>query len=102
MARELCKKTHKKVFRDVAPEGFGEVFKKVFWKEKSKLSHPVFILSYYQKNDYWPELVMNHLFNGDLAKADDYYMRADEHGLNAEMFQAGAMKGLIYKLTAKN
>ncbi|HEY8784017.1 MAG TPA: L,D-transpeptidase family protein, partial [Mucilaginibacter sp.] len=101
MASELFKKTHNKIFREVTPEGFSEVFKKVFWKEKSKLNHPLFILAYYQKNDYRPEFVMDHLFNGDLTKAVDYYMHADEHGLNAEMFQADELRGLIDKLTNK-
>src|ERR1700693_236760 len=68
MANELFKKTHNKIFRNVTPEGFSEVFKQVFWKEKSKLNHPFLILGYYQKNDYTPEFVMDHLFNGDLAK----------------------------------
>ena len=102
MANELFKKTHNKNFRNVTPEGFSEVFKQVFWKEKSKLNHPFLILGYYQKNDYIPEFVMDHLFNGDLAKADDYYKHANEHGLNPDMFQADEMKGLISRLTAKN
>jgi murein L,D-transpeptidase YcbB/YkuD len=101
MANVLFKKTHNKVFRDVTPEGFAEVFKKVFNDRKSKLKHADFIIDYYEKNDFKPVFTMDHLFNGDLAKADDYYMHADEHGLNAEMFQAEEVKGLVDRFMAK-
>ncbi|HEY5327051.1 MAG TPA: L,D-transpeptidase family protein [Mucilaginibacter sp.] len=102
MADMLFKQTHNKVFRNVTPEGFSEVFKKVFTDEKSKLKHTDFVINYYENTDYRPVFVMDHLFNGDLGKADDYFMHADEHGLNAEMFHAGEIKGLIYRLTNKN
>src|SRR5271169_238827 len=96
MANVLFKKTHNKVFGDVTTEGFSEVFKRVFTGEKSKLKHADFIISYYEKNNYRPEFVMDHLFNGDLATVTDHYMHADEHGLNAEMFQADEIRGLIH------
>ncbi len=102
MANMLYKKTHNKVFRDATPEGFSIVFKKVFDGERSKLNHADIIYDYYKKNDYKPEFVMDHLFNGDLANADDYYMRADEHGLNAKMFQADELREVISGLTNKN
>ena len=102
MANVLYKKTHNKVFKDATPEGFSVVFKKVFDDERSKLSHADIIYDHYKRNDYKPVFVMDHLFNGDLATADDYYMHANEHGLNAEMFQADELKGLIAGLTNKN
>jgi murein L,D-transpeptidase YcbB/YkuD len=101
MANVLFKKTHNTVFRDVTPEGFAEVFKKVFARERPKLKHADFIINYYEKNDFKPVFVMDHLFNGDLAKAGDYYTRADEHGLSAEMFQADEMKRLVDRFMAK-
>jgi murein L,D-transpeptidase YcbB/YkuD len=101
MANVLFKKTHNKVFRDVTPAGFSEAFKKAFANEKRKLSHADFIISYYENNNYEPELIMDHLFNNDLTKAVDYFMHADEHGLNAEMFRAEQLKVLIRKFTTK-
>jgi murein L,D-transpeptidase YcbB/YkuD len=102
MASVLFKKTHNKVFRDFTSEGFSEVFKKVFTHEKSKLKHADFIINYYEKNDYRPEFAIDHLFNGDMATATDHYTQADEHGLDAEMFQADEIRGLIYQITNKN
>ena len=102
MAILLYKKTHNKVFKDATPEGFSVVFKKVFDAERSKLSHADVIYDFYKKNGYNPEFVMSHLFNGDLATADDYFMHADEQGLSAEMFQAKELRRLISGLTNKN
>jgi murein L,D-transpeptidase YcbB/YkuD len=102
MANVLFKQTHNKIFRDVTPEGFAEVFKKVFSDEKSELRHPDFIINYYEENDYTPVFVMNHLFNGDLQMAADYYAAADEHGLKSELFDADEIAELIRRLTDKN
>jgi len=101
MANVLFKKTHNKVFRDITPEGFAEVFKKEIAAARPKLQHADFIIDYYEKNNFKPVFIMDHLFNGDLAKADDYYMRADEHGLSAEMFQADEIKGLVNRFMVK-
>ena len=102
MASVLFKQTHNKVFRDVTAEGFAEVFKKVFADEKSELRHPDFIANYYEENDYRPVFVMDHLFNGDLQMAADYYAAADEHGLKSELFDADEISELIHRLNDKN
>jgi len=102
MANVLYKKTHNKVFQDATPEGFSAVFKKVLEDEKSKLTHADFIIDYYDKTGYAPVFVMDHLFNNDLATSADYYMHADEHGLNPEMFQPDQIRSLVNKFTTKN
>jgi L,D-transpeptidase YcbB len=101
MAGVLFKKTHNKVFKDIDEEDYAEAFKKIFNGEKSKLKHAGLIGSFYEKNDYRPAFIMDHLYNGDLAMADDYYMHAGDHGLDAQMFQANELKELISKLTTK-
>src|SRR6185437_2919991 len=101
MANLLYKKTHNKVFKDVTPEGFSDVFQKMLLSEKSKLSYADFMISYYEKNDFEPEFVMNHLFNNDLTTVDNYYQKAGEHGLSAEMFQEDEIRTLINKFLAK-
>jgi len=97
MAGILFKKTHNKVFQDFSPDSFAVVFKKVLIDERTKMRHGNFITNYYEKNHYNPQLVMDHLFNGDFAVADSYYTHADEHGLNAELFQADEFKAMIDK-----
>jgi murein L,D-transpeptidase YcbB/YkuD len=102
MANVLYKKTHNKVFRDVTPEGFSEVFEKMLKGERSKLIHADFILSYYDKTGYKPEFVMDHLFNGDLTTTTNYYMQAGDHGLEPAMFQPEQLRTLINKFAATN
>jgi murein L,D-transpeptidase YcbB/YkuD len=101
MGNKLFKQTHNKIFKDASPEGFSVVFKKVFAEQRSKLRYADFIMACYQKNHYEPVFVMDHLFNGDLDKADDYLAHADEHGLNAAMFQADELKAQIAKFHQK-
>jgi len=99
MANLLFKKTHNKIFRDVTPEGFSLVFKKVFANKKSSLKHADFIFNYYENTNYKPVFIIDHLFNGDLATATGYFMHADEHGLNSSMFQADEIRNSIIRLT---
>src|ERR1700744_6132480 len=66
MGKTLALKTKNKVFEDATPEGFAIVFKQVLAKEGSKITYPKIIDAYYKQNEYDPELVMDHIFNGDL------------------------------------
>ncbi len=101
MGNILYTKTKNKVFKDVTPEGFAEVFKKVLADEKSKLAYPNLISTYYDENDYDPIFVMDHLFNGDLKAAISYYGKAGEHGLDAKQFKSEEIAALINKFYAK-
>jgi murein L,D-transpeptidase YcbB/YkuD len=98
MADELFKKTHNKVFKDVTPEGFANAFKQVFNEERPDIKYAGFLRAYYQKNHFRPVFVLNHLFNGDLDKAEIYLMRANEHALSPELFHAARLKAAIDKL----
>ena len=102
MANTLYKQTKNKVFRDVTPEGFAAVFQKVLADEQSKLSNPQLINSFYQQNEYDPQLIMDHLFNKELNVATAYLLKANEHGLNPKMFQADEIKALLDKFYDKN
>jgi murein L,D-transpeptidase YcbB/YkuD len=101
MATMLFKKTHNKIFKDASPDSFKVVFEEVFNQKKAGLTHPDFILDFYEKNHFNPVFVLNHLYNGDLDKLTNYLDRAGEHGLNAEMFQSDQLKALIARFHAK-
>jgi len=102
MANMLYKKTHNPVFRDVTPEGFADAFKKAIAIKALKTPCIAFIRSYYHQHDYQPQFIEDHLFNNDLQTAADYYMKADEHGLNEKMFEAEKLDSLINKFHGKN
>ncbi len=101
VANLLFKKTHNKVFQEYTPEGFSKVFKKVLNRERSNLKHADFIIDHYTKNHYKPELLIDHLFNNDMYTMTDYYLKANEHGLDASMFDADGLRTLIYKFNDK-
>jgi murein L,D-transpeptidase YcbB/YkuD len=90
------KKTHNKVYQDYTPEGFSAVFKNELTREKSNLKHADFIAEYYKRNHYAPQLVMAHLFNGDLLTISNYCLNANEHGLNPRIFNADRLRSLVY------
>lgn len=102
LADMFYKKTHNKVFKDITPEGFAEVFKKTLAAKKTAITRAGFISSYYSKNNYKPQFITNHLFNNNLLKACAYYQKAGDHGLNPQMFEAAQIKQLINKLYTKN
>ncbi|MDB5131706.1 MAG: L,D-transpeptidase [Mucilaginibacter sp.] len=101
MATILYKKTHNKVFNNVTPEGFSEVFKHVLDSAKSTLAYPRQIAAFYEQNDYDAQLVMDHLFNSDLNTAAAWFMKADEHGLNPKMFRTDEIRALLKKFDDK-
>ncbi|MDB5089898.1 MAG: L,D-transpeptidase, partial [Mucilaginibacter sp.] len=95
------KKTHNKIYQDYTPEAFAKVFKSELVRERSNLKHADFITDYYIKNHYTPQLVMAHLFNGDLLTIASYCFKADEHGLNPKIFQADRLRTLIYEFARR-
>ena len=101
MGQVLFTKTKNKVFKDVTPEGFAEVFKKVLAHDSAKLPYPTAVLSFYEQNGYDPVFVMDHLFNGDLNAAVTTYQNAYQHGIDPKVFKADEIAGLINKLSAK-
>ncbi len=102
LATVLYKQTHNKVFKDFELDSFAVVFKKVLAQERPKIKHADFILDYYDKNDYAPELIIDHLFNGELTTATTYFSRANEHGLNPAMFRPDELNAMIAHFSNKN
>src|SRR4051812_27109479 len=93
----LYKKTKNKVFKDATPEGLAEVFKTVLAEERKNMTNPNLITAYYEKNDYDPAFVMDHIFNGDVDLTANYFEKVGEHGLDPKMFNAGKIKALVDK-----
>lgn len=101
MGAELYKATKNKVFKDVTPEGFAEVFKTTLSSEKAKLTQSTFITNYYETNDYDPILVMDQVLKGKVDFTTDYLSKANEHGLDPKIFQAAEIEALTKKLKNK-
>lgn len=97
----LYKKTKNKVFKDATPEGLAEVFKTVLAEERKNMTNPNLITAYYEKNDYDPAFVMDHIFNGDVDLTANYFEKVGEHGLDPKMFNAGKIKALVDKFQDK-
>lgn len=102
MGKILYQKTKNKVFKQVTPEGFAEVFKQVLAHEHSQLNYPKVITAFYTQNEYDPTFVMDHVFNSDLKTAVSYYQKANEHGLDPKMFRADEIAKLINKFYNKD
>lgn len=101
MGGALYKETKNKVFKDVTPEGFAEVFEKVLSDEKGKLTYGKTIANFYAQNEYDPIFVMDHIANGDLKDIVAHYKSAGEHGLDPDMFKAKTMDALVAKFYDK-
>jgi hypothetical protein len=97
----LYKKTKNKVFKDATPEGLAEVFKKVLADDRGKITNPNLISAFYEKNDYDPVFVMDHIFNGDVDLTANYFEKAGQHGLDPKMFRADQIKQLVDKFQDK-
>ncbi|MDB5136400.1 MAG: L,D-transpeptidase family protein [Mucilaginibacter sp.] len=102
MANILYKKTHNKIFKDIDPEEFAVVFKKVLKSERSIMSNPLLIYNHYDQDDYEPVFVINHLYNGDLAAMIAKFRKANEHGFDPKIFQPDQIGALMEKFYAKD
>jgi len=93
----LFKQTHNKVFKDLDPDEYTAVFKKVFEEEQPNLSNPKLLFDHYDQDDYTPVFVLNHLTNGDLRNIVEDYNKAGDHGLDPKLFQPDRINVLIDK-----
>jgi murein L,D-transpeptidase YcbB/YkuD len=101
MGKALFKKTKNKVFKDVTPEGCAAVFEKLLQEQKSDLTYPQTISSFYEENGYDPVLVMDQILQKDLKLATNYFKKAGEHGLDPKLFKAEEMEALVNKIYDK-
>lgn len=98
----LFKQTHNKIFKDIDPDEYVNVFKKVLQQERSKLSNPQLIFDHYDQDDYTPVFVLDHLWNGDLTAMTADFRKANEHGLDPKLFDTDEIAALINKFHDKN
>lgn len=101
MGKELYSASKNKVFKDVTPEGFSQVFQKLLADEKAKIKQPQVILPFYQNNGYDPVFIMDHIVKEDFNPANEYFAKAKAHGLNPQIFQAEKINALITKIHDK-
>lgn len=97
MGKVLFQKFHNPVFQKLDYDEFKEVFQKVLQERKNDLNYPDLIIGFYQNNDFNPVFAMNQLPKDNLKLLAQYYQRANEHGLTAQMFGYRKMQALLDK-----
>ncbi len=102
MAKILYKKYKDKVFTQLDAEEFSTVFQQMLLEKKSLMTNPNLIRAFYQKNDYEPVFVLQHLPKDEIQLVTAFYNRAAEHGLDPKMFQSAQIENLLQKMTGKN
>jgi murein L,D-transpeptidase YcbB/YkuD len=74
------------------------VFEQVLHDQRSRVTYPQVLKSYYDKNGYEPVLVLNNLPGDNYDILTSYYNKSTEHGLNPHLFQSRQIKDLVAKL----
>ena len=102
MSAILFKRTHNPVFKDLDQDEFTAYFKKELEKEKSKINNSQLIIDHYDQNDYEPDFVLYHLWDGGLQAMLSKYRKAYEHGIDPQLFKPDQISALIAKFYTKN
>jgi murein L,D-transpeptidase YcbB/YkuD len=102
VADNLFKITQNKVFKDLDPDAYAEVFKKELSVQKAGIANEQVIEDYYKNNEYLPLFTLNHLANGDLDAIPTYFDKAGEHGLDVSLFPSAELKSLVAKFHGKD
>ncbi len=102
IAKILFKKYKNKVFNQLDDDEFSAVFQQMLIEKKSLMANPKLIAAFYEKQDFKPVFVLQHLPKDELQDVGVYYQNAAEHGLDPKMFQAAEIDSLIKKITDKN
>ena len=102
MAAVFYKRTHNEVFKDFDPDEFTAYFKKELIRETPEMNNPQTIAEHYDQNDYEPEFVMYHLWDGGLQTMVDKFRNANEHGLNPKLFHPDQISALMDKFDNEN
>ncbi|MGZ3929356.1 MAG: L,D-transpeptidase scaffold domain-containing protein, partial [Mucilaginibacter sp.] len=98
----LYKKTHNTVFKDIDPDEFSAVFKKTLAREKLNIANPQLLSAHYNNEDYEPVFVIEHLWDGGLQAMVDKFRKANEHGIDPQLFQPDQISALMNKFYGKN
>ncbi|MFI5157745.1 MAG: L,D-transpeptidase family protein [Sphingobacteriales bacterium] len=101
LASLLYKKTPNKVFKKLDPDQFATIFEGVLDSEKTKLKYPQAIKDFYDTHNYEPVFLLANLKNDELKTLVDYYDKANDQGLDSNMFQAQQVRTLLAKFYDK-
>jgi len=97
LANLLYKKTPNKIFRKLDPGQFATIFQGVLDSEKTKLRYPQAIKDFYDSHDYEPVFLLANLKNNELKTLVDYYDKANDQGLDSNMFNPQKVRALVAK-----
>ena len=97
LANLLYKKTPNKIFRKLDPDQFATIFQGVLDSEKTKLRYPQAIKDFYDSHDYEPVFLLANLKNNELKTLVDYYDKANDQGLDSNMFNPQKVRALVAK-----
>ncbi len=101
VGQALYLQTKNKVYKNLTSEGYTAVFDSILASQKDQLANSAQIAAFYEQNENEPVFVMKHLKNGDLKALADYCRKADEHGLNPQMFKGEQIDSLAALLSSK-
>jgi murein L,D-transpeptidase YcbB/YkuD len=102
MSNILFKRTHNPVFKDLDQDEFTAYFKKELKREKSEINNSQLVIDHYARNDYEPDFVLYHLWDGGLQAMLDKYHKAYEHGIDPQLFKPAQISALIDKFYNKD
>jgi murein L,D-transpeptidase YcbB/YkuD len=102
VAKALYAETGNKAFKDLNSDTFAVIFKKTLASRRNTLNNPKLITSFYERNDYEPVLISQHLAKGELKVIPEYLGRVAEHGLDPQMFKYNELQALIAKIYNKS
>jgi murein L,D-transpeptidase YcbB/YkuD len=101
ISKVLYSETKNKAFKNLNADTFAVVFQQLITAQKSGLTNPKLISSYYESKDYEPVLVLQHLPKGELKAVPNYLSRSGEHGLDPKIFNAETINQLVAKFYDK-
>jgi len=101
LANILYKKSQNKVFKKLDPEQFATIFQAVIDSEKSKLAYPKAVSDFYDAHNYEPVFLLADIKDKSLKSLLDYYDKANDQGLDSNMFQPQQVRELVTKFYTK-
>ncbi|MXV52609.1 L,D-transpeptidase family protein [Pedobacter sp. HMF7647] len=98
----LFKESRNKVYKQMNPDAFENVFKETLNQQLKGSSYTALIKNFYESKNYEPVFILNFTKGGGLKLPLDYYSKAAEHGLNPELFHYKQLQETIDKLYDKH
>lgn len=98
ISKVLFAETKNKAFKNLDADTFAVVFQKLLTAQKSRLTNPKLITSYYESIDFEPDLVLHYIPKGELKVLPDYLNRSAEHGLDPKIFNAEEIGQMVTKI----